>query len=136
MTKRHNGKTILIIEDEAEIQNFASRVLQLEGYLVLQARDGNMGIKMATEEPVSLVLLDQHLPGRDGWSVLAEMKDEPALSMIPVVMLSASAGIAPKERALSMGAADYLVKPLSADKLRKVIANVVNRKIRTIRHAN
>jgi len=125
MIKKRAAKTILLIEDEDDIQNFVSRVLVLEGYQVLQARDGDTGIKIATENPVSLVLLDLRMPVRDGWSVLAVVKSSPALSSIPVVVLSASAGKRSQDKAFSMGAVGYLVKPLSAATLRKTVTRIL-----------
>jgi adenylate cyclase len=121
MAKTHETKTILIIEDEADARQFASRVLQLEGYCVLQAEDGDEGLRLARESQVALVLLDLRLPGDDGWAVLQQMKTEPALSAIPVIMFTASAGVSQRNKALSMGAADYLVKPLSAASLKGVV---------------
>ena len=122
MEEKYETKAVLIIEDEADVLNFVSRVLELEGYRVLQAEDGDKGIRMARENPIALVLLDLRLPGIDGWSVLFQMKSEPALAEIPVVILTASAGVSQRDRALSMGAADYLIKPLSAASLRETVA--------------
>lgn len=128
MAKKRDTKSILIIEDEAEVQNLLARVLELEGYSVLQAGDGERGIALAKGGGVALVLLDLRLPGRDGWTILAEMKSKPALSAIPVVVLTASAAMPQRERALSMGAADYLVKPLSAASLREAVARILAEK--------
>ena len=128
LAEKCEAQTVLIIEDEAEVRHFVSRVLGLEGYCVLQAEDGDMGMELVGENRVALVLLDLRLPGRDGWSVLVQMKGEPSLSLIPVVVLTASAGVPQRERALSMGAADYLVKPLSAGGLREAVARVLCRK--------
>jgi adenylate cyclase len=72
-----------------------------------------------------MVLLDLRLPGRDGWAVLSQMKSDPELSSIPVVVFTASAGVPQQSRALAGGAADYLVKPLSATSLRKSIARIL-----------
>ncbi len=127
MSQGHETKTILIIEDEAEVRNFASRVLELEGYQVLQAEDGDTGLRLVVKNRVSLVLLDLRLPERDGWAVLEEMKGNPELSSIPVIVFTASAGVPQHDRALSMGAADYLVKPLSAARLRKAVARTLQR---------
>ncbi|MFC2007220.1 response regulator [Chloroflexota bacterium] len=124
--KRRKRKTILIIEDEIDISSFVARVLELEGYDVLQAGDGEKGIMMAGGNRLSLVLLDIRLPGCNGWEVLSEFNSEPALSGIPVVMLTASAAESQQEKALGMGAAGYLVKPLSAGRLRKAVANVLS----------
>jgi len=122
MEEKYETKAVLIIEDEADVLNFVSRVLELEGYRVLQAEDGDKGIRMVRENPIALVLLDLRLPRIDGWLVLLQMKSEPALAEIPVVILTASAGASQRDRALSMGAADYLIKPLSAASLRETVA--------------
>ena len=123
--KKRETKTVLIIEDEADIRNFASRVLELEGYRVLQAADGDEGLVLARENRIALILLDLRLPGHDGWVVLTELKSDPALSTIPVVVFTASAEAAQRDRALSMGAADYLVKPLSAASLRESVSRIL-----------
>ncbi len=122
MIKRREGKTVLIIEDEVELRNFASRVLELEGYRVLQAKDGGEGLKLLIRGGISLVLLDLRMPEVDGWTVLKQMKEEPGLSAIPAIVFTASAGVDQRARALSMGATDYLIKPLSVASLRKIVA--------------
>jgi len=122
---RGKTKKILIIEDELDILNFASRVLELEGYHILRAKDGDEGLTLAREKQIALVLLDLRLPKRDGWAVLQQMKAEPALSAIPVVVFTASAGLPQREKAFSMGAINYLVKPLSATSLKKAVTSAM-----------
>ena len=80
---------------------------------------------MVREGQVSLVLLDLRLPGIDGWAVLEQMKAEPELSTIPVIVFTASAAVPQQERALSMGAVDYLVKPMSAATLKEAVAHIL-----------
>ena len=128
MTKRREAKTVLIMEDEIEVRGFVSRALELEGYRVLQAKDGDEGLKLLSRDGISLVLLDLRMPEVDGWAVLKQMKEEPRLSAIPVIVFTASAGIDQRTRALSMGVADYLVKPLSVTLLRKTVAHFLQRK--------
>ena len=118
---------ILIIEDEEDIRDFAARVLELEGYRVLQAVDGGEGLRMLRQYPVSLVLLDLRLPDYDGWTLLEELKGDPQLSMVPVVMFTASAAVSRRSQALAIGAADYLVKPLSAAKLKETVHSILTR---------
>ncbi|MFC2022521.1 response regulator [Chloroflexota bacterium] len=125
MAKKHETKTVLIIEDEPDVRNFASRTLELEDYHVLQAEDAEEGMRLLREIRVSLVLLDLRLPGRNGWTVLELIKSEPELSAIPLVVFTASAGVSQRERALKMGAADYLIKPLSAASLKKAVARIL-----------
>ena len=124
--KRPETKTVLIIEDEADIRNFASRVLELEGYRILQAADGDEGLVLARENRIALILLDLRLPGHDGWVVLEELRSNPAFSGIPVIVFTASAEVRQRDRALSMGAADYLVKPLSAASLRESVSRILH----------
>ncbi len=123
MAKSHKTDTILIIEDDTNLLQFATWVLELEGYYALQAQDGNEGLRLARESQVVLVLLDLRLPGLDGWSVLKEIKSSPELAALPVIVFSASAGALQLKRALRMGATDYLTKPISAPDL----AEAVNR---------
>ncbi len=120
--------TVLIIEDEPDIQNFVSRVLELEGYRVLRAGDGKTGLEIIKENPIALVLLDLRLPGPDGWSVLREIKRCPEFSKIPVVVLTAVAESVQRRRTMRMGATQYLVKPLSANILSKSIARILHQK--------
>lgn len=121
-------KTVLIIEDEADIQHFISRVLELEGYRVLRASDGYTGLALLRENTVSLVLLDLRLPNLDGWSVLREIKHDPDLAAIPVIVLTAIAEAIQRKKTLRMGAVKYLVKPLSASSLSRTIAGVLHQK--------
>jgi len=130
MARKDEPKTVLIIEDEAEVRNFASRVLELEGYRILQAKDGAEGLRLVRRGGISLVLLDLKLPRGDGWVVLEQVKKEPELSSIPVIVFTASVAEPQRERALAMGAADYLVKPLSAATLRESVARILRRKRR------
>jgi DNA-binding response OmpR family regulator len=126
MTRNRKAETVLIIEDETEIQNFVSRVLELEGYQVLKASNGNTGMEIIRENPVSLVVLDLRLPGPDGWSILREIKGTPSYANIPVVVLTAVAESAQRRRTMRMGANQYLIKPLSAHSLSRTIATILH----------
>jgi DNA-binding response OmpR family regulator len=128
MTSKRKKKNILVIEDEIDIQTFVSWLLALEGYRVSTADTGEAGLEIVRAGGANLMLLDLRLPGRDGWSVLAEMKGDAKLADIPVVIVSASAAVPQKEKALGMGAVDYLVKPLSAEKLRNCIKRALSSK--------
>jgi DNA-binding response OmpR family regulator len=127
MTVRRRAKTILIIENEADIQKFFSRVLELEGYRVLAAADGDGGLALLRGNAVSLVLLDLRLPGRDGWSVLHEIREDAALSKVPVVVITAVAETPQRRRTLRMGADKYITKPVSAHNLAQAVASALSR---------
>jgi DNA-binding response OmpR family regulator len=126
MIPMNKNKTVLVIEDETEIQNFIARVLELEGYRVLRADDGVAGLDILRGNDIALVLLDLRLPGRDGWSVLREMKRKPELCAIPVIVLTAIAETIQRKKTLRMGATRYLVKPLSAHSLSQNISSVLH----------
>ena len=126
MVRKRKAQTILVIENEADIQKFFSRVLELEGYRVLEADDGESGMAIIRENPVSLVLLDLRLPERDGWSVLREIKHDAELSRIPVVVITAVAETIQRKRTLRMGANKYLTKPVSAHNLAKAVASILS----------
>ncbi len=130
MMRKGKTKTVLVIEDEADVLNFASRVLELEGYRVLQAEDGEEGLRLARQNQVALVLLDLRLPGIDGWAVLEQLKTELELSSIPVIVFTASVAASQRDRALAAGATHYIVKPLSAASLRTAIARALRPKRR------
>ena len=121
MPKTQGTQTVLIIEDELDIQNFISRVLELEGFGILKAGDGENGLDMVRDNPVDLVILDMRLPNVDGWFVLNEIKQDEELKTIPIIVLTASADVEKRRRALKMGAAQYLVKPLSAHLLSRTV---------------
>jgi CheY-like chemotaxis protein len=121
--KSSKAKTVLVVEDETDIRRFARRLLELEGYNVLEAANGNECLHLIRNTPnLSMILLDLRLPGRDGWEVMDEMKKDSRLSKIPVVVFSASAAEWQRKKALSKGAVGYLVKPLDAVNLREAVA--------------
>ncbi|MFC1917247.1 response regulator [Chloroflexota bacterium] len=116
-----NWQTVLIVEDEAEICKFASRVLELEGYRVLATGDAEAAVALVQNRRIDLVLLDLRLLNHDGWGVLAELKGNPDFHKIPVVVFTASAEIQLREKVLAMGATDCLVKPLSSASLKNAV---------------
>ena len=120
-----NQRTILIVEDEPSIMTFASKLLEIMGHHVIRAEDGAQGLKVLAEETPDLVLLDLMIPGIDGWAILQRMKEDPQLSRIPVIVFSAFAEPSKIEAAKELGVTEYLVKPLSASKLRETIKAVL-----------
>jgi two-component system sensor histidine kinase/response regulator len=121
MPQTRKDITILIIEDDIDIQTFAFRVLELEGYNVLKAEAGSAGLKLLHDNHVNLVLLDIKLPDTDGWSMLEHIKADPVIATIPVIIFTASVGISQSDRAIAAGAAAYLTKPINVTTLRNAI---------------
>jgi len=110
---------ILVVEDEPGIVDFLQRGLEGYGYAVRTALDGISGTEIALNEPVDLVVLDMMLPGRSGMQVLSALRDvKPA---VPVIALTARAGIDDRIAGLDAGLIDYLTKPFS---LRELAARI------------
>ena len=101
---------ILIVEDDKFLRDLLSKKLQDENLTVLPAVDGEEGIKKTGEEMPDLILLDLILPGINGFDVLKKIKEDSKTSEIPVIVLSNLGQKEDVDRALSLGAKDYLIK--------------------------
>ena len=106
--------TVLIIDDDPMLQHLVRGQLESEQFRVLSAMDGVEGLTLAREARPSVILLDIHLPRLDGWTVLNELKSDPSLAQIPVIMMSVEEA---RARGFSFGACEYLVKPVEPDRL-------------------
>ncbi len=117
---------ILVVEDDKFLRELISRKLREEGFDVVEAVDGEEGVKKIAQEIPNIVLLDLILPGIDGFEVLAKIKEDPQLSQIPVIILSNLGQRDDIEKGLRLGAVDFLVKahftPAEIiDKVKKVL---------------
>jgi DNA-binding response OmpR family regulator len=104
------AKKILIVEDDKFLRELITKKLKDEGYETVGAGDGEEGLDKAKKESPDMVLLDLILPGIDGFEVLSKIKDDTALSSIPVVILSNLGQREEVEKGLKMGAVDYMIK--------------------------
>jgi len=104
------AKKILLVEDESALQKAMGESLRFAGYQVLQALDGEIGLRLAQTEKPDLVLLDLVLPRKTGFEVLAELKKDPNTAALPVIVLTNLESMQDVENALSSGADTYLVK--------------------------
>lgn len=116
---------VLIIDDDAGIREVLSEGLVLQGFLATCASSGRQGLDLLKNERPDVIILDVMMPGLDGFQVCRTLKESPETSQIPIVFLTARAAPADVQRGLSLGADDYLSKPIDiyelADRLRKVI---------------
>ena len=101
---------ILIIEDDKFLRDLIVQKLQREGYVVVEATDGEEGVKKAQGEQPDILLLDLILPEIDGFMVLEQIKKNPKTKDIPVVILSNLGQKEDIDRGLRLGAADFLIK--------------------------
>ncbi len=110
--------TVLVIDDDPMVQHLLRGHLEAEHFRMLSATDGVEGLTLAREARPTVIILDLHLPRLDGWTVLAELKSDPALAQIPVIMMSVEEQ---RARGFSFGACEYLVKPVEPDRLVSVV---------------
>jgi CheY-like chemotaxis protein len=106
-------KKILIVDDEPNVVRTLTFVLKKEGYDVSSAVNGEEAIARVKESKPNLMFLDIMMPKKDGYEVCRELKRDLSLSDIHIVMLSAKGQEADKEKALSVGANEFLSKPFS-----------------------
>jgi CheY-like chemotaxis protein/nitrogen-specific signal transduction histidine kinase len=110
--------TILVIDDEPEVRDLMRRFLGKEGFRVETAPGGKDGLRLARELRPDAITLDVMMPKMDGWSVLSALKADSELADIPVIMFTV---VDDKNRGYSLGASDYLTKPIDRDRLLKVL---------------
>jgi len=102
---------VLIVDDDADIRLALSLTLQDAGYSVCEAATGDEAFEQAVISQPDAVLLDITMPGRDGFSVLKDLREQPATHGIPVLMLSGKTELHNRERARVLGAFDFITKP-------------------------
>ena len=114
-------KRILIVEDKATSRELLRTVLQNEGYQTVEAVDGEEAVVKAREETPDLILLDLHMPRRNGYEVLNILRKDQRFTTTPIVAVTASAMSGDREKALAAGFSGYLTKPVPLAKLREEI---------------
>lgn len=102
--------TILVIDDKAEFRRIYGDRLRADGYNVLEAENGSVGLEQLQNNEVNLVLLDVVMPELDGYGVLEKMSTDDKLKSVPVIILSALGDPAEVQKGLGAGASDYLIK--------------------------
>lgn len=118
-TKRPRGAargdgTVLVIDDDPQARRLMSEVLGREGFRTLTAANAQDGLSLAKEQRPGAIVLDIIMPERDGWSVLRELKADPELCEIPVILATV---LGDRDMGLALGAVDQLTKPIDAQRL-------------------
>ena len=116
---------ILVIEDEKKVSNFIKQGLEEERYIVEVVNDGVAGSEMAMNNQFDAILLDVMLPGKDGFTVLSELRE--AGVSTPILMLTAKGTTEDRVHGLDLGADDYLAKPFSFDELAARLRSILRR---------
>ena len=115
------GQKILVVEDEPDIRKLVNYNLAQERFKVLEAEDGEQGLKIVQRDKPDLVILDLMLPGLSGMELCKILRERSETERLPVLMLTAKASEADRIVGLEMGADDYLTKPFSP---RELVARV------------
>jgi PAS domain S-box-containing protein len=110
---------ILVVDDDDDSRDLLRRMLESEGFAVATASTGEQGLQLARELQPALITLDVLMPAMDGWSVLREVKADPKLDRIPVIMISIAGD---KDLGFTLGAVECLTKPVDRDKLRRLVS--------------
>ncbi len=118
---------VLLIDDESINGHLMKRYLDQEGWTLAVAENGTEGLELARELRPDVICLDILMPGMDGWSVLQAIKSDPQLQDIPVVIWSMTGD---KTLGFSLGASDFLMKPIDRDRLSKIMNKYVTSRSR------
>ena len=115
------SSTILVVDDDQTVREVMERHLTREGFSVVTANGGREGLRLAREMQPAAMTLDVMMPDLDGWTVLAAIKGDPTLADIPVILVTI---VDEKNRGYSLGATDYMVKPIDRERLVSVLRNI------------
>src|SRR3989338_7292720 len=121
-------KKILYIEDETDQRDIVKTIIEANGFEVIEAQDGEMGLKMAFDEKPHLILLDLTMPKVHGMVVLKRLKADAETKNIPVFILTASGEKDSEEKCRMAGADEFLRKPFDSHELMKRIDQQLKRK--------
>jgi CheY-like chemotaxis protein len=106
--------TVLVIDDDPTVRDLMTRFLGKMGYLAVPAPSGPEGLRLARELRPAIITLDVVMPDMSGWDVLSELKADPDLASIPVIMITI---VDHEALGLARGASNYLMKPIDRDRL-------------------
>ena len=119
--------SILVVDDEPNIVLSLEFLLKQAGFRVRTVANGEAALVAITQEPPDLVLLDVMIPGRDGYAVCQEIRNNPAWRNMRIIMLTAKGGDIQREKGLSLGADEYVTKPFSTRELVERVRRMLDR---------
>ena len=119
--------TILLVEDVEDNRGLIRQLAQFMGLRLIEAGDGEEGVRLALQERPDLILMDLSLPVLDGWSATARLKADPQTAGIPVVALTAHAMQGDERRAREAGCDGYVTKPISLMPFKELLERLLGR---------
>jgi CheY-like chemotaxis protein len=115
---------ILVADDDRDVRTFVSVALEMGGYSVRTAADGQTALDALASQPADLIVLDLNMPGMDGWTFCAERARRPTLAGVPVVLMSARYQLT--DRTLPCNPIGVLEKPFPLEILLRIVADAVS----------
>jgi CheY-like chemotaxis protein len=119
-------KTVLIVEDEADAAELFAEMMRVSGFRVRKTSSSTPALSMMTEEKPDIVLLDIMMPDVSGLDILRQMRHDPALANIPVVVVSAKSMPADIRNGMEAGASTYLTKPVGFLELKEAVERALS----------
>ena len=118
---------ILVVDDEPSVRRLLRAVLSKSGYGVVEASDGDEGLRKALEENPNLIISDVLMPVQDGYQMARNLRDNPATESVPIIMLTGLNEEKDELKAFQEGVDDYIVKPVRAPVLRARVVALLSR---------
>jgi len=117
-------KKILTVDDSKTMRQMVTHTLKTAGYEVVEAEDGNEGIKVLESNKVDLIITDLNMPNLDGFGFIEKVRATTGHKYVPILMLTTESDPQKKERGKTLGATGWIVKPFNPEKLVQVVNKV------------
>jgi two-component system phosphate regulon response regulator PhoB len=118
---------VLVVEDSGTILSVVRYFLELEGFEVLEAKDGAAGLEVAQRERPHVIVTDYNMPGMDGMTMVKQLRAHPLTQDIAILMLTSESSVDKEAQALAAGADDYVLKPVEPRRLAARVKSVLAR---------
>lgn len=125
---KREKKTVLVVEDFEDSRFMMRRLLEMAGYSVVEATDGEQATKMAVESLPALILMDLSLPKMDGLTATRNIRRKRGMKRIPILAVSAHDSDESRAEALDAGCNEYVTKPIDFDRLNELIVEFLPEK--------
>lgn len=117
--------TILVVDDDEDIRLLMAQLLRSEGYSVIEAGSASEAETTVLENPPQLILMDLSMPGTDGLSSIWNIRKQPEMATVPIIIVSAYDAFDLRAEAAAAGCCGYLTKPLDPDELKTMVRSVL-----------
>ena len=122
---KRDNQLILVVEDFEDSRFMMRRLLEMTGYSVVEASDGEQAVELAVQERPALILMDLSLPKLDGLAATRQIRQHRRVSKIPIVAVSAHDSAESRSEALEAGCDEYVTKPIDFDQLDRLLKRLL-----------